>query len=51
MLAKNYNTGQKFKHKYCNFVKVVEINGEKLFENESGDLFDYIDEDYILYEL
>lgn len=51
MLAKKYETGQKFKHITGDIVEVIEIDGIKLFEIENIGTFSYIDDDYILYEI
>ena len=43
--------GQKFKHKCGDIVEVIELDGEIVFEIESIGIFDYIDDDYVLYEI
>lgn len=50
MLADEYQVGRQFKHVNCGIVEIVEVNGEKYFENDNGDLFEYIDNDLIEYE-
>lgn len=51
MYAEDCKIGQKFKHKYYEEVIVIEICGERYFENKDGDTFSYIDDDLLLYEI
>ncbi len=51
MVSQDYKIGQKFKHKEGYIVEVIEEEGEKYFEIEEIGLFDYIEDDYILYEI
>lgn len=48
MLAKNFKIGDTFKHITGENIEVVEIDGVKYFTNDYGDLFSYIDDDYMI---
>ena len=50
MNPNDYKVGIKFRHRNGEIVEVIEENGEKLFNIENCGYFDYIDDDYILYE-
>lgn len=49
MTANNHVIGEQFKHQNGDIFTVVEVNGEKYFENSDGDLFSYVEDDLILY--
>lgn len=51
MLAKDYSIGKKFKHTEYGVITVVEVYRERYFENINGDLFCFIDEDFIECEI
>lgn len=51
MLAKDCKLGQRFKHKMGNVIEVIDIEGSLMFEIADIGLFEYIDDDYILYEI
>lgn len=48
MLAKKFKIGDTLKHITGENIEVVEIDGVKYFINDYGDLFDYIDDDYMI---
>ena len=48
MLTKKFKTGDTFKHITGENIEVVEIDDIKYFTNDYGDLFSYIDDDYMI---